>query len=281
MSRFAISGFSDEIDQNIDVQFAALNKMGISYFEPRGINGTNIADISDEQLEELKAKMKEYGIKASSIGSPIGKIGIHDDFEKHLVVLRRVIYIAKALETRYIRIFSFYMRDEKPDVVRDEVMKRMKAMTKVAEAEGVVLLHENEKGIYGDVAERCLEILEEVNSPNLRAVFDFANFVQCGQMTYPDAFEILKPYVEYIHIKDALFETGDVVPPGDGDGQLETILGAFSEYKGFLSLEPHLGVFEGLANLEEDDKMLGLEKASEKTFALAQSKLMKIIGNLN
>ena len=62
MSRFTISGFSDEIDQDIDIQFSALNKMGISYFEPRGINGTGIADLSDEQLENLKAKMKKYGI---------------------------------------------------------------------------------------------------------------------------------------------------------------------------------------------------------------------------
>ncbi len=277
MSRFTISGFSDEIDQDIDVQFSALNKMGISYFEPRGINGTSIADLTDEQLENLKSKMKEYGIKVSSIGSPIGKIGIRDNFEEHLVKLRRVIHIAKELGTKYIRMFSFFMREDKPEDVRDEVMRRMKAMTKVAEEEDVILLHENEKGIYGDIAPRCAEILKEVNSPNLRAVFDFANFVQCGQVTYPDAFELLKPYVKYIHIKDAKFETGDVVPPGDGDGQLETIFKAFPEYEGFLSLEPHLGVFAGLADLEEDDKMLGLEKASEKTFALAYNKLLEII----
>jgi len=277
MSRFTISGFSDEIDQDIDIQFSALNKMGISYFEPRGINGTSIADLTDEQLENLKSKMKEYGIKVSSIGSPIGKIGIRDDFEEHLVKLRRVIHIAKELDTKYIRMFSFFMREDKPEDVRDEVMRRMKAMTKVAEEEGVILLHENEKGIYGDIAPRCAEILKEVNSPNLRAVFDFANFVQCGQVTYPDAFELMKPYVKYIHIKDAKFESGDVVPPGEGDGQLETIFKAFPEYEGFLSLEPHLGVFAGLADLEEDDKMLGLEKASEKTFALAYNKLLEII----
>lgn len=277
MNRFTISGFSDEIDQDIDIQFSALNKMGISYFEPRGINGTGIADLTDEQLEDLKAKMKEYGIKVSSIGSPIGKIGIRDDFDEHLVKLRRVIHIAKELGTKYIRMFSFYMREDKTEDVRDEVMRRMKAMTKVAEEEGVILLHENEKGIYGDIAVRCAEIIKEVNSPNLRAVFDFANFVQCGQVTYPDAFELMKPYVEYIHIKDALFESGDVVPPGEGDGQLETIFKAFPEYKGFLSLEPHLGVFAGLADLEEDDKMLGLEMASEKTFALAHNKLLEII----
>ncbi len=277
MSRFTISGFSDEIDQDIDIQFSSLNKMGISYFEPRGINGTGIADISDEQLAELKEKMKKYGIKASSIGSPIGKIGIRDDFDEHLEKLRRVIYIAKELDTKYIRMFSFFMRGENPEDVRDEVIRRMKAMTKVAEEEGVILLHENEKGIYGDIAIRCAEIIKEVNSPNLRAVFDFANFVQCGQVTYPDAFELMKPYVVYIHIKDALFESGDVVPPGEGDGQLETIFKAFPEYEGFLSLEPHLGTFAGLADLEEDDKMLGLEKASEKTFALAHGKLLEII----
>ena len=106
------SGFSDEISQNIDEQFTHLNKLGIQYFEPRGINGTNIASLTEEQLAELKGKMEEYGISASSIGSPIGKIQITDPMEPHLEQLKWVIHIAKTLGTRYIRVFSFFMPKE-------------------------------------------------------------------------------------------------------------------------------------------------------------------------
>lgn len=279
MAKFTISGFSDEIDEKITAQFEHLNKLGISYFEPRGINGINIADIDDVQLEELKNDMKKYGIKVSSIGSPIGKIGINDEFEPHLEKLKRVIHIAKELGTKYIRIFSFFIPEgDKPEKYRDEVMKRMKAMCDVAEKEGVILLHENEKQIYGDVATRCLDIFETVNSPVLKGVFDPANFVQVGEETYPKAFNMLKEHIVYMHIKDAL-ENGEVVPAGYGIGEVESIIKALYEsgYEGFLSLEPHLGSFNGLEGLEIEDDMLKLEKSTPAKFTLAFESLNKIL----
>lgn len=282
-ANFIISGFSDEIDEQVTKQFAHLNKLGIAYFEPRGIDGANIADLDDGQVLELKQKMEQYGIKASSIGSPIGKIKITDDFEAHLEKLKRVIRTAKLLGTKYIRVFSFFMpQDADYAPYKAEVLRRMKAMTALAEAEGVILLHENEKEIYGDTAPRCLEIIEAVNSPALRCVFDPANFIQCGQDTYPAAFELLKPYIVYMHIKDALPD-GEVVPAGYGAGNLEAILRALNDngYNGFLSLEPHLGSFTGLANLENSDEMLKLTKSTPEKFTLAYESLKTILERMN
>ena len=279
MSEFVISGFADEIDEKIKVQFEHLNKLGISYFEPRGINGTNIADIDDNQLAELKADMEKYGIKVSSIGSPIGKIGIKDDFDGHLLKLKRVIEIAKALGTKYIRIFSFFMPEgENPADWRDEVMSRMKKMCELAEKEGVVLLHENEKDIYGDTAERCLDIFETVKSPALKGVFDPANFVQCNVKVYPDAFKMLKEHIVYMHIKDAL-ANGEVVPAGYGIGGVEDIIKELDAdgYEGFLSLEPHLGSFRGLENLETGDEMLRLPESTPEKFTMAYEALKNIL----
>lgn len=276
---FEISGFSDEISKYVDEQFAHLNRLGIRYFEPRQIDESNIADLTDEELETLKQKMKLTGISVSSIGSPIGKIDINDPIEPHLEKLKRVIHIAKELGTRYIRVFSFYLpKDEDPSLYRDEVMKRMKMMAEIAEQEDVILLHENEKGIYGDVALRCKEIFDEVDSPNLKGVFDPANFVQCGDVTYPDGFQLLKEHIVYMHIKDALWD-GTVVPAGMGEGHFEEILTELAEngYEGFLSLEPHLGSFEGLAALEQEDTMLKLEKSSGDKFTLAYETLNKLI----
>lgn len=281
-NNFIISGFSDEISPVVTEQFEHLNKLGIEYFEPRGIDEKNISEMNDEDVKVLKEKMKKYGIKVSSIGSPIGKIKITDDFEAHLELLKRMIKYAKELGTKYIRIFSFFIPEgEKPENYKDEVIKRMKAMTKLAEEEGVILLHENEKGIYGDIAPRCLEILEAVNSDNLKAVFDPANFVQCGQITYPEGFEMLKEYVVYMHIKDAL-ANGDVVPAGYGLGNVKAILSELNAdgYKGFLSIEPHLGNFKGLENLEIDDKMTELEGSTPEKFTLAYESLKKIIESI-
>ena len=279
MDNFIITGFADEISEKVNEQFEHLNKLGIKYFEPRGIDGKNISELNDAEVDSLKEKMFKYGIKISSVGSPIGKIGINDDFDEHMQKLARVMEIAKKLDTKYIRIFSFYIPNgEAPENYRSEVIYRMKKMTELAEQNGIILLHENEKGIYGDIAPRCLEILEAVNSSNLRAVFDPANFIQCGQKVYPEAYELLKNYVVYIHIKDAL-ENGDVVPAGFGRGNIEELLTDLkkSGYKGFLSLEPHLGSFKGLENLELDDKMTELEGSTPEKFTLAYESLMNIL----
>ena len=129
MKAFTITGFSDEINEMIDVQFAHIKSLGIEYFEPRGIDGKNIADLTDEDVTKLKEKMDKEGIKVSSIGSPIGKIKITDEFQPHLDKLARVIEIAKKLETRYIRVFSYYI-DKGDDLEKwhDEVIFRMKKM---------------------------------------------------------------------------------------------------------------------------------------------------------
>ena len=278
MERFIITGFSDEIDEEVREQFTWLNKLGISWFEPRGIDGKNISNLNDEEVLALKAVMEEYGISVSSIGSPIGKIGIRDDFEEHLQKLERTIKTAKMLGTKYIRMFSFYIpKGEAYESFTQEVIRRMKAMVALAAENDIILLHENEKGIYGDVASRCLELLEAVDSPNLQAVFDPANFVQCGQDT-KEAYELLKPYIVYMHIKDALPD-GSVVPAGYGVGNVEWILKQLyvCGYTGFLSLEPHLGSFKGLENLELDDHMLELDGSTPEKFALAHKSLMEII----
>ena len=277
MAEFTITGFADEISEKIVEQFSYLNKLSISWFEPRGIDGKNISDLNEEETEALKKKMEEFGIKVSSIGSPIGKIGITDDFEAHIEKLQNTIRVAKALGTKYIRMFSFYIPEGKYGEYRSEVIRRLKAMVEVAKAEGIILLHENEKGIYADKADRCLDILKTVDSPNFRAVFDPANFVQCGQDT-KEAFEMLKPYVVYMHIKDALAD-GSVVPAGYGIGNVEWILTQLKEedYHGFLSLEPHLGSFKGLENLELDDHMLELKGSTPEKFKLAHDALKAIL----
>ena len=102
-----ISGFSDEISNDVVKQFGVLNKLGINYFEPRGIDGKNISSLNDKEVNELRQKMEKYDIKISSIGSPIGKIKISDDFDSHFEVFKRVVKTAKMLEAKYIRIFSF------------------------------------------------------------------------------------------------------------------------------------------------------------------------------
>ena len=277
-----ISGFSDEIASDINTQFEALEKLGIKYFEPRSVDGKNISELEDGEVLILKEKMDKSGIKVSSIGSPIGKIKITDDLDVHFELFKRVVKTAKMLETKYIRIFSFYHDDgEWTKEERGQVFTQLKRYIAYARKNDVVLLHENEKDIYGDITERCLDIMGNLYCDNFRAVFDPANFVQCGQDT-KKAFEVLKPYIAYMHIKDALAKDNSVVPAGMGDGNVEYILKNLFKYgyDGFLSLEPHLGDFDGFSALEKGNNITKLEQSDEAKFILAYNSLITILNEI-
>ena len=283
MAYSKISGFADEIDVFVEKQFEVLNKLNMKYFEVRGVDGKNISTLSEKEVLALKEKMDCCGIKVSSIGSPIGKVKLSEDFEEHFVLYKRVVEIAKSLETKFIRMFSFYHDggDLWTDKEREEVITRLRRMIEYAREQDVILLHENEKGIYGDTAERCADLMKELYCENFKAVFDPANFVQCKQDT-KDAYQLLKDYIAYMHIKDARYEDSKVVPAGRGDGNVPYVLKALFEtgYDGFVSLEPHLGHFAGLAALELDDAMLDLPEGGEGTFTLAYRELCGILDEI-
>lgn len=273
-----ISGFADEIDSSVDKQIMLLKDLGISHLEFRSGDGMGVAGYTIEQAIKLQEKFKSHGLSVSAIGSPIGKIGILDDMDACLKRLAHIAELADVFETKYIRMFSFYMPEEKNhDLYRDEVLKRTGQMVKLAASKNLVLLHENEKGIYGDMAERCLDLMKNFYGENYRCTFDFANFVQCGQDTL-EAYEMLAPYIAYIHVKDALLETGEVVPAGMGDGKLREIFEKLDStgFGGFLSLEPHLTDFAGLKDLEPDAKERG-RSDGEVAFTQAHKALVNLL----
>lgn len=240
---WTLSGFADEIAADLDEQCRVLDDLGIDYIEFRSAWDTNVLDLDDDQLKRVAATLAGHGIRMSSVGSPIGKIGIGDDFDAHLKRFDRALHVAELFSAPYIRLFSFFIPEgDSPDSHRDEVLRRMSALAKRAEGHDVVLLHENEKAIYGDTPERCLDIVTSVGSPKLRLAWDSANFVQCGVRPFTDGYESLRPFTDYIQIKDAVLATGNVVPAGEGDGELRETLKALRAdgFDGFFSLEPHL-----------------------------------------
>ncbi len=276
---YKISGFCDEASSDIVTQFETISRLGVEFYEPRIVNGKNISSLNEEETAELCAIMENYGITASSIGSPIGKIKPEDDFEAHFDLFKNTVRVAKAIGAKYIRMFSFFLPEgEDYDTYTDFVVEKLTLMVKYAEEEGVVLLHENEKGIYGNIARRCKVLFEKIQSPNFRAVFDFSNFIECDQETM-EAYEMLKPYIEYIHIKDNKKGVG-VLPAGMGDGKIEEILRDLYKngFDGYLSLEPHLFKYAVPEDASELVKSFPEEK--QKTYAIAYEALVGVLDRL-
>ena len=251
------SAFADESSNALSGQVDALKRNGFGYLEIRNLEGKNVTQLSRGEAKVLCEILKDNGLGVWSLGSPIGKIDIDGDFAAHMDLYRHTLDLAGELGTKNIRLFSFFMPKEGcPEDYRNLVIERMGMFVREAEQYGITPCHENEKGIYGDVASRCLELHKAV--PDLKAVFDPANFVQCGQDTL-EAWKLLNPYVHYMHIKDAKPD-GTVVPPGTGAGHVPQLMREYMIQGGrVFSLEPHLYEFVGLKSLEQegDESVVG------------------------
>lgn len=252
-----LSAFADEISPDLDEQIAVLKRENISFLDLRCVWHTNVLDLSDAQVAQIKRTLDAQGIGIAAIGSPVGKVPIDGPFAEHLRRFERAIELAHIFATPFIRVFSFYppasaLSGANPALWRDEVLRRMRELTERARAAGIVLLHENEKDIYGDTIARCLDLLQNVEG--LQAVFDPANFIQCDQTPYPDAYEQLRPWLRYVHVKDARAD-GSVVAAGEGVSRWPELLARLHQdgYDGFFSLEPHLasaGKYQGFSGLD-------------------------------
>jgi sugar phosphate isomerase/epimerase len=243
---WTLSGFIDEISDDFSLQCKIASGLGLRYVEVRSAWGSNILDLDAGQLSKLQETLAEYELKVSSIGSPIGKIFIDDEFPPHLERMQHGVEVAEILEAPYIRIFSFFIPEgTDPDSRRDEVLTRMSALADAAADSDVILVHENEKDIYGDIPRRCLDIVTSVSSPKLQLAWDPANFVQVGVRPFTEGYAMLRPHVGYIQIKDALLADGTVVVAGAGDGEVVETIRALraDDFDGFFSLEPHLGEY--------------------------------------
>lgn len=253
---WTLSGFADEISPDLDEQVALLQRLGLRYLELRSAWDVNVLDLDGEQLARAETTLADAGIRVSSIGSPLGKIAVDEDFEPHLERARHAVDVAHRFGAPYIRIFSFFIPEgQDPDDHREEVLRRMRALAEVAAAGDVVMLHENEKAIYGDIPRRCLDIVESVDSPHLRLAWDAANFVQVGVRPHSEGYRMLRPYLEYVQIKDATMDTGEVVTTGRGDGEVADTIRALRDdgFDGFFSLEPHLSQAHELGGFSGPD----------------------------
>ncbi len=247
MAKIILSAFADEYSDSFEEQLQGLNKLGISHIEIRHVNKKNISVLTKTEVLEVKELLDRYGIKVSAIGSPLGKIKLDGDIDGHIETAKKVFEYANILGAKFVRMFSFYAPEGR-DVteMKEEVFSALEKLLSLAKEYGVVLCHENEAKIYGDIPARCRELLDAF--PDLMCVYDMGNFVLEGVDPYPESYRLLKDRIAYFHIKDAL-SAGAIVPPGCGEAKIGEIL---AEHKKdadcdfFVSLEPHLELFSGL-----------------------------------
>lgn len=258
-AHFTLSLFGDEVTPTFPEQITTAKAAEIAYLEVRTADGMNIAEMSQESLKAMSDALQAEGLGVSAIGSPIGKASITGDFDIELERLRACLDAADALETNMIRVFSYFIPNGEYETYREETLRRMDQLAAEASKREVLLVLENESYVYGDIPERCLDLISTVGSDSLMMCFDPANFVQVGVRSNRDAWELLHPYVRHFHIKDSIAVDREgidpyparapegrlmsaVRPAGLGQGDLEFLLQSLVDigYQGYLTLEPHL-----------------------------------------
>lgn len=284
MAKFELSAFTDEYSPNMEEQIKGMLENNIKYTELRGVNGKNVSEITADEAKQVKEMLSANGLAVWSVGSPLGKIKLTDDINKHIDLVKRVCETACILDTKNIRVFSFYVPNTYNIApYRAQVMEYMNMMLEASKPYGTILCHENEKGIYGARTAGVKDILDTFGD-GYRCIFDPANFIQEDVVTYPDAFNVLKDDIYYMHIKDARADKS-IAPAGRGIGRIPEILSELNKREGtvVLTLEPHLRVFSGLAQLEESGsttEILDQYPTSAAAFNAATNALKEVIANL-
>ncbi|HYI15665.1 MAG TPA: sugar phosphate isomerase/epimerase family protein, partial [Thermomicrobiales bacterium] len=240
-----LSGFGDEISTDLDEQLDVLQQAGIDQLDVRGAWGKNVLALSNAEVATIRESLAARGMRASCVATPVGKAPVDGNFAEQQDALARGIDVAHALDTTNVRIFSYYIPDgDEPEQYRDEIIRRLRALVEQAQASGVTLLHENERGIYGDSPARCHELHATIDSPHFLALWDPGNFASCGYRPFHDSWDLLHGYIGYVHVKDYNRAAKRVVVAGAGDAEWPDCLRALrdSGYDGVISLEPHLAV---------------------------------------
>jgi len=242
------SGIADEAGSTIEQQLEVHQELGWEYIELRMIEGENITRLNDEKFEQIVSKLLKTGIKVSCFASKIGDWSrrIGNPFEEDVRDLQVAIPRMQRLGTQYIRVMSWPNDGwEEADWER-EALRRMGELVRIAEKAKIILAHENCSG-WGGRPQTCRELVETINSPCLKVLYDTGNPAVEGYDSW-QFYQAVKNYIAYLHIKDALNKDSSgkekYTFPGEGDGKVKEVLGnlLFSGYDGFISIEPHLAL---------------------------------------
>jgi sugar phosphate isomerase/epimerase len=258
-----LSGIADEAGKPIDTQIRAHTELGWKHIEIRNVDGVNLAspDMPEATFEAIREKVTEAGLQVSCFASELANWArpISGDFQLDVDQLRTAVPRMHKCGTEFIRTMSWPNDMNNPlgdDDWRDEAIRRMRELAKVAEDGGVTLVHENCSGWAGQGPEQSLRLLEEVGSERLKLVFDTGNTLGHGQDPW-EYYRGVKDHIVYVHVKDRKMADGkeQACYCGEGDARVCDILTDLyaAGYRGGVSIEPHLAAAVHLGKEAEDE----------------------------
>lgn len=220
--RVIISGFADEgpTDKKAESQLTMLSALGLSYYSLRftdvGNGVKNVMQLNRREVQRLNKLHAQFGIRVSSIGSPIGKVKLFDiddgtsnsfvPFERYLKrQVARSIELAQAFDTKLIRGFSFYHpKGTAAEAHVDEATERLSRIAEACAQAGVYFGLEVEANLVGQSGRLLQKLYRGVNDPHLCLIFDGGNLstqnMEVSQIIAE--YRAMREGIGWVHIKD-------------------------------------------------------------------------------
>ncbi len=239
---------SDEISQDLPTAAALAVKYGLDGLEIRSVNERNPFQMTEEDFVYVKKVCDEYGLAICGIGAPLFKctLGNEEEYKAHLEGLERCIKAAKLWGTDIIRGFTFW-REEPREGLFEEIAAKFVPVIAMAEENDITIVLESEPSVNTDNMRSLYDFITLLGSERVQALLDPGNEVSdpACPPPYPVGYELLKPYLKHIHLKDALVtKAGSFYEPaliGQGDVDYHGLIERLKAdgYDGWVSVETH------------------------------------------
>ena len=261
MSAFRIAAITDEFSpDDLDAALDGMAAVGMTGAELRVVGRRNMIDLSNEEVDGVRAAVEAKGMEIVSLASPLLKCVLpgsppldsrvqHDvfgsphTFEDQPRLTRRAFEIAERLGAGIIRVFS-YWRTTEPEQCYPQLRDALIALADEAAARGVVIGLENEHACNVGTGAEAARFLSTIDHPAVQLVWDPANASILGETPFPAGYHQLQASrIGHVHAKDCFVKDhkpvwGAVGEMGiDWRGQIEAL--RRDGYRGWISLETH------------------------------------------
>jgi sugar phosphate isomerase/epimerase len=239
--------FTDEVTQDLEKAVKFATGFKLDGVELRSVWDKAIHALTDDELKRVRDLVGGNSLSVPCIASPIFKCDLDDAAtqKEHVEYLRKTIEAAKLLDTKIVRIFTFWKKGPSAPVW-ERIKDQFRPAVPIAEGEGIILGLENEASTFCATAAETKRFITEMGSSAIKSVWDPCNELYAGEgiTPYPDAYHLVEPWMVHLHVKDAAKDPSgeaQISPVGDGDidwkGQFVDLIR--KGYKGFISLETH------------------------------------------
>jgi sugar phosphate isomerase/epimerase len=258
--RLTLAAITDEYGPELEPALEAMAEAGMTGVELRTIDGRNVVDLADSELDRIRATVEARGMRVVSIASPVFKctlpsgppvderfqqdvFGSPRTFDDQAALIDRSFAVAARTGAGIIRVFS-YWRTTQPTACFGAVASALEELAERADEQGLVIGIENEHACNVATGFETSRLLELVTHPALQVIWDPANALVAGEACpYPDGYNLLqKRRIAHVHAKDCFVSghTPTWTNVGDNIDWRRHIRSLVDDgYRGAISLETH------------------------------------------